>query len=157
MQNFLQPGQVLDLTMPYDRTAGQGVKVGAFFGVLKSDALSGATGEVLTEGVYTLAATSAQTWAQGDEIYWDDTNKRCDNVATVGMRIGVARDAKANPGATGVVKLTPVGKAVATQANIAQVATANATDLATSEALANQLKTTVNAILTALAAAGVTL
>lgn len=39
-------------------------------------------------------------------------------------------------------------------ATVAAVATANATDLATSEALANQLKTTVNAILTSLKAAG---
>lgn len=39
-------------------------------------------------------------------------------------------------------------------ADVPAVVTANATDLATSEALANQLKTTVNAILTNLKAAG---
>lgn len=40
---------------------------------------------------------------------------------------------------------------------VAQVSTANATDLATAEALANQLKTSVNAILTSLINAGVML
>lgn len=46
--------------------------------------------------------------------------------------------------------LTIPGKAT----TVAAIATANATDLATSEALANQTKTTVNAILAALKAAG---
>ena len=39
-------------------------------------------------------------------------------------------------------------------ADVASVSTANATDLASAEALANQLKTTVNAILAALKASG---
>jgi hypothetical protein len=39
-------------------------------------------------------------------------------------------------------------------ANVATVATANATDLASAQALANQLKTTVNALLASLQAAG---
>ncbi len=39
-------------------------------------------------------------------------------------------------------------------ADVAAVSTANATDLTSAEALANQLKTTVNAILTNLKAAG---
>lgn len=38
-------------------------------------------------------------------------------------------------------------------ANVPAVATANATDLASAEALANQLKTTVNAVIAALQAA----
>ena len=42
-------------------------------------------------------------------------------------------------------------------ATVAAVATANATDLATSIALANQLKVTVNAILASLKAAGMML
>jgi hypothetical protein len=37
-----------------------------------------------------------------------------------------------------------------TPATVANVATANATDLATAQALANQLKTTLNALLTEL-------
>lgn len=49
-----------------------------------------------------------------------------------------------------------VGSALSSQAaDVAAITTANATDLTTAEALANQTKTTVNAILAALKAAGI--
>lgn len=50
-----------------------------------------------------------------------------------------------------VIDLSGVG---AQAADVAAIATPAATDLATAEALANQTKTTVNAILTALKTAG---
>ena len=120
MQNFLQKGRVLELVMPYDRTAGQGVKVGAIFGVLKSDALNTTTGEVLTEGVFALTKKDSQAWSQGDRIYWDDSNKWCSNTNTDGQFIGIARDAVASGSGhtVGNVKLEGVPSVVATQAAI---------------------------------------
>jgi predicted RecA/RadA family phage recombinase len=35
--------------------------------------LVGATGVLWLKGVYALAKTSAQAWAVGDIIYWDNT------------------------------------------------------------------------------------
>jgi hypothetical protein len=58
-----------------------------------------------TEGVFSLAKTSAQAWSVGDKIYWDDTNKRCDTTGAVGMLIGVCTVAAANPSSTGYVRL----------------------------------------------------
>lgn len=155
MKNGIQiPSNVVPLVAPYDRTSGQGALVGSQFGVAVSDVLNGATGQFLVKGAVTLDATSAQAWNQGDPIFWDNTNKRCDNTP-VGPRIGTCLNAKANPSATGDVLLGAGGGALNQGVFVAQIATANATDLATSEALANQLKTSVNALLTSLVNAGV--
>lgn len=103
--NFIQPGEVLTLTAPYTRTSGQGAQVGSIFGVATSDVTSGDPGEFATCGVWSLAKTSAQAWAVGQKVYWDDSNKRCDTDGTVGMLVGVAIAVAANPSSTGYVKL----------------------------------------------------
>jgi predicted RecA/RadA family phage recombinase len=103
--NFVQPGKVLTVAAPYDRTSGQGALIGAIFGVALRDVLSTIVGDFQVSGVWTLAKTSAQAWTLGQKIYWDDTNKRCDNVATVGPLIGVATAVAANPSSTGIVRL----------------------------------------------------
>ena len=103
--NYIQPGAILTLTAPYDRLSGEGAQVGSIFGVATSDVLSGAAGEFDTEGVWSLAKTSAQVWTVGQKIYWDNGNKRCDSDGTVGMLIGVATAAATNPSSTGYVKL----------------------------------------------------
>jgi predicted RecA/RadA family phage recombinase len=159
MQNFVQDGSVITAAAPYTRTSGQGAKIGSLFGIAKSDVASGATGEFLVEGVVTHAKTSAQAWAVGDRIYWDDTNKRFDNVSTVGMLVGYATAVAANPSSTGTVRLSesPPGMATGAQTAIADIATVDATDLATSEALANATKAKVNALLAALRTAGILL
>lgn len=90
MQNFLQMGEVLKLTAPYTRTSGQGALVGGIFGVAKADVTSGDDGEFVVEGVCRLTKVGSQAWAIGDRIYWDDSNKHCSNVGTVGQFIGNA-------------------------------------------------------------------
>lgn len=103
--NFVQEGTVLDLAAPYDRTAGQGALIGSVFGVALNTVVSAATGQFQVEGVFDLTKTSAQAWVLGDRIYWDDTNKRCDNDPTKGPLIGVAVAVAANPSSTGRVRL----------------------------------------------------
>lgn len=153
MKNGVQNGKVVPLTAPRQLSSGDGCLVGSVFGVATSDVANGAVGEFLTEGVVTLPKTSAQAWAQGDQIYWDDTNHRLDNT-NVGRVVGAATSVAANPSATGAIKLAetvlhPQGVFVAA------VATVNASDLATSEALANQLKTSFNALQATLVAKGI--
>lgn len=108
MKNFVQLGGVITLTAPYTVASGAGALVGAIFGVATADITSGADGEFETFGVYDLAKTSAQAWTQGQKIYWDNSNKRCDNDSTVGMLIGVAVTAAANPSSTGRVRLNGI-------------------------------------------------
>src|SRR5581483_582560 len=110
-KNFVQPGSQLTITAPTGGvTSGVGVLVESLFGVALGTASAGASCDIATEGVWDLAKTSAQAWAVGDKIYWDNANARCDNVATAGFRlIGVAVAAVANPSSTGRVRLNENG------------------------------------------------
>lgn len=149
MKNYVQDGETLTLAAPYDVLSGAGFQVGAIFAVAVNDTLSGANVEGVTEGVFILKKTSAQAWTQGQKIYWDNTNKRCDSDGTVGILIGAATAAAANPSATGYVVLNESvpGDLEGPQAAVADIATADATDLATAEALANACKAKINALL----------
>jgi len=106
--NYVQPGKILTLTAPYDRTPGTGALVGAIFGVSLGTVLSTVAGEFALDGVWTLAKTSAQAWTVGQKIYWDNSNKRCDSDASLGQFVGVATAVAANPTSTGVVRLNGV-------------------------------------------------
>jgi predicted RecA/RadA family phage recombinase len=105
MQNFIQEGTVLTLVAPRALTSGEGFLVGSQFAVATSASLISVDVEGLTEGVVSLPKTSAQAWTQGQKIYWDNTNFRCDSTSTIGILIGVATEVAANPSSTGVVKL----------------------------------------------------
>lgn len=157
--NYIQDGEVLTLTAPYTVASGAGAQVGSIFGVATADVASGAEGEFATEGVFDLAKTSAQAWTVGQKIYWDNSNKRCDTDGTVGMLIGVATAVAANPSSTGYVKLNEAVSPTSEgpQAAEADIATADATDLATAEALANACKAKINALLAKLRIVGIIL
>lgn len=81
--------------------------LGSLFGVAVTDIANGAVGSFRTQGVYTLPKTSAQAWAQGALVYWDDTAKVATTSAAAGANklIGVATSAAANPSPTGTVRL----------------------------------------------------
>jgi len=95
MKNYVQPGITLTLTAPYAVTSGDGLLVGAIFGVAAGDAASGATVEAALTGVFDLTKIGSQAWTVGAKVYWDDTNKRCTTVATDNTLIGVAVEAVA--------------------------------------------------------------
>ena len=95
MKNYVQPGNTLTLTAPYAVASGDGLLVGSIFGVAAGDAESGATVEAALTGVFDLTKAGSQAWSVGDKVYWDDTNKRCTNVATGNTLIGVAIEAVA--------------------------------------------------------------
>jgi predicted RecA/RadA family phage recombinase len=175
-RNFIQPGEILTLTAPYARTAGQGAQVGSIFGVALSDVDNGAAGEFRTTGVFKLTKIESQAWTVGAKVYWDNTEKECTTVATVGMLIGVAAEAVADGAGDviGAVRLngTAPSTAEGPQAAIASftfgtditAATANnaLTDSAADnptkaqfDELAKEVGTKVNDILVALRAAGV--
>ena len=90
MKNFVQHGLTVTLAAPAAITSGSGVQVGAIFGVAMHDAASGDPLETATTGVYDLTKIGSQAWAQGDKVYWDNTNKRVTKVATDNTLIGVA-------------------------------------------------------------------
>lgn len=113
MNNYIQPGQVMTLAAPYDRTAGQGALVGSLFGVAVNDVDSGDDGEFHTCGVFELAKATGTAWTQGQKLYWDDSNKRFDTVSTVGPLHGVAAEAADSADTTGRVRLNGTAPATA--------------------------------------------
>jgi len=90
MKTYVQPGNTITLTAPYDVTSGDGLLVGAIFGIASGDALTGAEVEVVTTGVFDLTKAASQAWAVGDKVYWDNTNRVATKTATANTLIGVA-------------------------------------------------------------------
>lgn len=109
-RNYLNSGNDVDLLAPTGgTTSGVGVLVGRIFSIAKLTVAVAIAFVGGTRGSWTLAKTSAQAWAAGDVIFWDNTNARCDNLPTAGFRrIGVCITAAANPSSTGEVRLDGV-------------------------------------------------
>lgn len=105
--NYVQPGKNLDLTAPAaGTTSGVGVLIGRIFSIALKTASAAAAFVGATVGVWSLAKTSAQAWAVGEKIYWDNANNRADNLPTAGFRyIGVCTEIAVNPSSTGKVRL----------------------------------------------------
>jgi predicted RecA/RadA family phage recombinase len=90
MKTYVQPGHALTLIAPYDVASGDGLLVGAIFGVASGDALSGTEVEAQLTGVVDIAKTASQAWTAGAKVYWDNIAKRVTNVASGNTLIGVA-------------------------------------------------------------------
>lgn len=106
MQNYVQPGNYIELTAPYAVSSGGGALVGSIFGVAAATYTNGQTGcPFMVVGVFTLPKTSALAISVGDLLYWDDTNKVVNKTASAQKLIGVAVSAAANPSATVRVRL----------------------------------------------------
>ena len=92
MQNYVQKGQTLTVAAPYNVTSGGGVLVsgtGYVFGIAVNTQNLGDSTEIVTEGVFDLGKDSS-TFANGDYVYWDNTNKVATSTATGNKKIGVA-------------------------------------------------------------------
>ena len=90
MKTYIQPGHAITLLAPYAVASGDGLLVGAIFGVASHDAASGAEVETQLTGVLDLAKVASQAWTAGAKVYWDNTAKRVTNVASGNTLVGVA-------------------------------------------------------------------
>ena len=107
--NYVQPGDVIPLNAPYDRLAGEGALINAnIFGVAINDVDSGDEGEFHIVGVWDLKAATADVFAQGANVYWDNSGKQCDSSSTGNTLIGVATEAKAADETTVRVRLNGI-------------------------------------------------
>lgn len=105
MKNYIQPGDTIEVTAPYAVLSGDGVKVGALFGIAMADAAISTVVRIQTVGVFRAKKLSAQAWAVGDKIYWDDAAKQLTTVLTSNLLVGVAVAVAVNPSAVGNVRL----------------------------------------------------
>lgn len=99
---YIKTGNPLEATAPSGGiSAGQGMKVGAaMFGIALNTAAQGEPVQLATEGVFTIAKTSALEITLGDRLYWDDGNKCVNKTSTSQLEVGVAVSGAANPSST---------------------------------------------------------
>jgi predicted RecA/RadA family phage recombinase len=109
MKNAIGDGAAVDLAAPYDVASGDGVLSESLFGVAFADALTGEPLEIAPVGIFSLAKVSAQAWAFGAVIYWDNAARLATTTATANTRIGYAAAAAVNPSAACAVLLAPGG------------------------------------------------
>lgn len=108
MKNFIQPGNSLDLALPYDRLSGEAFLILNILAVSSVTKLSGELVSGAVEGVYEIKKRTVDVMPVGTKVNWNDSNKELqlattdlDNAATV---------IKAANGSVSLVqvKLTPV-------------------------------------------------
>ena len=90
MKNYVQTGNNLTLTAPYDVDSGDGALIGSIFGVAAGDALEDGEVDIVTVGVFDLPKTSALAIAVGDQLWWHDDTKLVNKTSASGTLIGVA-------------------------------------------------------------------
>ena len=64
----------------------------------------------LVTGVIEYAKVSAQAWAEGEKVYWDNTAKNFTTTSAGNTLVGVAVAVAANPTATGLLRLDGVAR-----------------------------------------------
>lgn len=106
MKNFVQRGETLTLTAPFDLQAGMLFKVGSILAVATSAASSGQPAEAITMGVFDVTKVTAEPWAVGQLIYLSAAaSSVATSVATSNTLLGVATAVASSPSTTGRIKL----------------------------------------------------
>lgn len=105
MKNFKQSGDTATLIAAAAVASGAGILVGSIFGIATNAAAIGEEVEAKRTGVFTVAKNSAEAWAVGDKVYWDDTAKVFTITNTTDTLVGAAYAVAANPSAIGTVLL----------------------------------------------------
>ena len=106
MKNFISPGDVVEVTAPYDVLSGAGCLVGSLFGIAATDALSGAAVNIATRGAFEVKKKSDEAWSSvGAAIYWDNSNKRLTTTSSGNTLVAKNLAVAADPSSTGTVRL----------------------------------------------------
>lgn len=90
MKNYVQPGEVLDLTAPANLTSGQAVLIGTIFGVARQAIASGAVGPVQVAGVVTVPKDTALVINAGDRVFWVPGSSWVNKTVTAQVCVGRA-------------------------------------------------------------------
>ncbi|MFL1464421.1 DUF2190 family protein, partial [Roseococcus sp. DSY-14] len=93
MRNCIRPdARSVPMPVPYAGgiLSGQGMLVGAFFGVAAMDAAQNALVECETRGEFELAKEPALAITAGARLFWDNANRRLTTTATGNFQVGIA-------------------------------------------------------------------
>jgi predicted RecA/RadA family phage recombinase len=165
MVNYIQDGSTLDYTNETGDTipAGGVVIAGSLAGISVADIEDDAVGALSIEGVFELGKHVGTAISQGDELFWNTTDKEVTKTAT-DKPIGTAHASELSAATTVQVKLYGRGNGIPVAALVSYTAGtnlvgvdgtgSNAAPLAGTETRLDALDTAVGAILTALKNAG---
>ena len=106
MKNFVHQGLSLTLTAPYAVLSGGGLLVGKIFAVACQDADISTSVEARAQGVFDLDK-DASVFAQGADVYWDNSAKVVTSTPASNPVIGQAEVAAVTGDSTVRVRLTP--------------------------------------------------
>jgi len=93
---YVMSGDVMDYTAGSAVSNGQVILVGKRIGVALTAIAAGATGALRMDGVFVIAKLSTDVVAQGDLLYWDNTNSRLTTTASGNTQAGYAFAAAGN-------------------------------------------------------------
>lgn len=107
MLNYLQPGNIIEVTAPAGGVvSGAPVVINQMIGIAATTEDASDPVSIQITGVFTVNKVSAQAWAEGEPIYWDAANSLFTTVEG-GLFAGLATAAAANPSSTGALLLVP--------------------------------------------------
>lgn len=107
MQAFVHGGSIVTVPAPREVNDGDGVIVGALFGVAKSWSSPGEPVELMTVGVFDLRKPADEVWNVGDKIFWSTECNHASNQSCGLPFVGIALEST-KPGGTalGRVRIT---------------------------------------------------
>lgn len=109
MKNYIQPGDVLDVTPAAEVLSGAGFLIGSgttgLIGVAIATIPANTIGSVRVSGVFELPKLGTDVVAVGAQLYWDDINKRLTLTATNNSFAGWAVEAAGNGVTTVKIRL----------------------------------------------------
>jgi len=91
MKNCIRPdGRSIPLAIPYAGGAapGDGILVGALFGVAQSGGAQNDTVECAVVGEFELPKEPSLAISAGARVFWDNTNRRITTTATNNFQVG---------------------------------------------------------------------
>ena len=111
MKNAILSGDVVPFTAPSGGVvSGTAYLIGSLLVVATVTAAQGEPFNGQVVGIVSCAKVSAQAWAEGAKIYWDNSAKNMTTTSSGNTLVGVAAAAAANPSATGLVRLDGVAR-----------------------------------------------
>lgn len=86
--NYVQPGEVMPVTLSGTVAPGTAALVGDFLGVHLNGGVSGDVDQLQIEGVWSLPKIAAQVQAIGVQLYWDNDESHLTTVASTHKKAG---------------------------------------------------------------------
>lgn len=111
MNNFVQEGEVLELTAPSGGVvSGTAYLIGSLLVVAAADVAQTLPFSGKTTGVFTLPKATGEAWTEGAKLYWDNSAKKLTTTSSGNTLVGVAAAAAGSADTTGDARLDGVAR-----------------------------------------------